>query len=69
MTVIPEKVMCLCLIVMVTSRVGPKHSERARSLGVDRYLGKPYAEQELVGHIRALLDAATTTSARASTGT
>ena len=56
-------------IVMVTSRVGPKHSERARALGVDRYLGKPYAEQELIGHIRALLDTAAASPARVSTGT
>ena len=56
-------------IVMVTSRVGPKHSERARLLGVDRYLGKPYAEQELVGHIRTLLDTAANSATQASTGT
>jgi len=38
-------------IVMITSRTGEKHRERARSLGVDQYLGKPYQEDELLDTI------------------
>jgi chemosensory pili system protein ChpA (sensor histidine kinase/response regulator) len=36
---------------MITSRTGEKHRERARSLGVDQYLGKPYQEDELLDTI------------------
>jgi chemosensory pili system protein ChpA (sensor histidine kinase/response regulator) len=42
-------------IVMITSRIAEKHRNRARELGVDRYLGKPYQEAELLGHLRELL--------------
>jgi chemosensory pili system protein ChpA (sensor histidine kinase/response regulator) len=35
-------------IIMITSRTGDKHRERAFSLGVDRYLGKPYQEAQLL---------------------
>jgi len=42
-------------IIMITSRTGQKHRERAEGIGVDRYLGKPYQETELMEHIRALL--------------
>ncbi|MGS5085417.1 Hpt domain-containing protein [Hydrogenophaga sp. A37] len=40
-------------VIMITSRIAEKHREHARELGVDHYLGKPYAEDELlalVGH-------------------
>ncbi|HEY5633059.1 MAG TPA: response regulator [Burkholderiaceae bacterium] len=40
-------------IVMITSRTADKHREYAASLGVNVYLGKPYAEDELLGHIEA----------------
>ncbi|KTT50252.1 chemotaxis protein [Pseudomonas oryzihabitans] len=42
-------------IVMITSRTGEKHRERALSLGVDEYLGKPYQESELLAHIHRLV--------------
>jgi len=29
-------------IIMITSRTGQKHKDRAMAIGVDRYLGKPY---------------------------
>jgi chemosensory pili system protein ChpA (sensor histidine kinase/response regulator) len=35
-------------IIMITSRTGVKHRERAMALGVDYYLGKPYQEAELL---------------------
>ncbi|MGC1954416.1 MAG: Hpt domain-containing protein [Gammaproteobacteria bacterium] len=42
-------------IIMITSRTGEKHRERALKIGVDRYLGKPYGEQELITGIQELL--------------
>lgn len=42
-------------IIMITSRTGEKHRERAFSLGVNRYLGKPYQEDTLLENIRELL--------------
>ena len=42
-------------IIMITSRTGQKHTERARQIGIDRYLGKPYHEGELLDNINALL--------------
>jgi chemotaxis protein histidine kinase CheA/ActR/RegA family two-component response regulator len=38
-------------IIMITSRTADKHREFARELGVDVYLGKPYQEDELLGHL------------------
>ena len=38
-------------IIMITSRIAEKHREHAVELGVDHYLGKPYAEEELLGLI------------------
>jgi len=43
-------------IIMITSRTGDKHRQRAMQIGVNRYLGKPFQEAELMEHIRALLD-------------
>ncbi len=43
-------------IVMITSRTGDKHRQRAREIGVDRYLGKPYQEHELLALIREMLE-------------
>jgi chemosensory pili system protein ChpA (sensor histidine kinase/response regulator) len=37
---------------MITSRIAEKHRELARELGVDHYLGKPYAEDALVDLVR-----------------
>ncbi len=42
-------------IVMITSRTGEKHRDRALSLGVNEYLGKPYQESELLAHIHRLV--------------
>jgi chemosensory pili system protein ChpA (sensor histidine kinase/response regulator) len=41
-------------IVMITSRTADKHRNRALELGVDRFLGKPYQEEELLGAIGEL---------------
>jgi len=35
-------------IVMITSRTGDKHRQRALSIGVNAYLGKPYQDDELI---------------------
>jgi len=42
-------------IIMITSRTGEKHRARAFELGVDRYLGKPYQESDLLDNIYSLL--------------
>lgn len=42
-------------IIMITSRTGEKHREHAFSLGVNKYLGKPYQEDSLLANIRELL--------------
>ncbi len=42
-------------IIMITSRTGEKHRERAMLLGVQGYLGKPYQEVELMRNVFALL--------------
>ncbi|MEJ2575687.1 MAG: hybrid sensor histidine kinase/response regulator, partial [Gammaproteobacteria bacterium] len=42
-------------IVMITSRTGDKHRDRALELGVRRYLGKPYQEAELLENIYSVL--------------
>ena len=41
-------------IIMITSRTGDKHRNRAKEVGVERYLGKPYNESELLAHIKDL---------------
>ncbi len=42
-------------IIMISSRTGKKHRERARDLGVNQFLGKPYQDSELLENIEALL--------------
>ena len=42
-------------IIMITSRTGEKHRERAFQIGVQRYLGKPYQEPELLRNVYDLL--------------
>ena len=42
-------------IIMITSRTGEKHRERAFSLGVTHYMGKPFQEAELLANIEALI--------------
>jgi chemosensory pili system protein ChpA (sensor histidine kinase/response regulator) len=43
-------------IIMITSRTGDKHRQRAFDIGVDRYLGKPYQEAELLMQINEVLE-------------
>jgi chemosensory pili system protein ChpA (sensor histidine kinase/response regulator) len=42
-------------IIMITSRTGEKHRQRAFEIGVQRYLGKPYQEHELLRNVFELL--------------
>lgn len=42
-------------IIMITSRTGEKHRERAFELGVNKYLGKPYQEDVLLSNIQELI--------------
>jgi chemosensory pili system protein ChpA (sensor histidine kinase/response regulator) len=42
-------------IIMITSRTGEKHRQRAFEIGVQRYLGKPYQEHELMRNVFELL--------------
>lgn len=43
-------------IVMITSRTGQKHRDRAMSIGVNEYLGKPFQEQELLETIESMTE-------------
>ncbi len=45
-------------IIMITSRTGEKHRERAFNIGVDKYMGKPYQEELLLSNIQELLEKA-----------
>ena len=45
-------------IIMITSRAGAKHRDRALQLGVNLYMTKPYQEDELVKNINAMLSRA-----------
>ena len=38
-------------IIMITSRTADKHRDRAFSLGVNEYMGKPFREEELLAHL------------------
>jgi chemosensory pili system protein ChpA (sensor histidine kinase/response regulator) len=42
-------------IIMITSRTGEKHRQRALEIGVERYLGKPYQEDELLRNVQEVL--------------
>jgi len=42
-------------IIMITSRTGEKHRDKAMELGVDKYLGKPFQESDLLDNIYTLL--------------
>lgn len=42
-------------IIMITSRAGTKHRQKAFDLGVDMYMSKPYQEDELYKNIDTLL--------------
>ena len=41
-------------IIMITSRTGQKHRDRAASIGVNIYMGKPFTETDLMGNIAVL---------------
>ena len=41
-------------VIMITSRIAQKHRDHAGELGVDHYLGKPYAEEDLLALDRPL---------------
>lgn len=43
-------------IIMITSRTGQKHRDRAMTIGVNMYMGKPYNETELLENIHSLLN-------------
>ena len=45
-------------IIMITSRTADKHRNRAIELGVDRFLGKPYQEDELLQSLRSVIASA-----------
>lgn len=42
-------------IIMITSRSGDKHRDRAMQIGVNRYLIKPFQEDDLVRNLRAVM--------------
>src|SRR5690606_9224487 len=42
-------------IIMITSRTGEKHRNRAMEIGVNSYLGKPFQETELLEEIAKLV--------------
>ncbi|MGB5261066.1 MAG: Hpt domain-containing protein [Gammaproteobacteria bacterium] len=42
-------------IIMITSRTGDKHRERAKQIGVQHYLGKPYQESDLLNSIHEII--------------
>ncbi len=42
-------------IIMITSRTGEKHRDRALAIGVNEYLGKPYQESTLLEAIQQLV--------------
>jgi chemosensory pili system protein ChpA (sensor histidine kinase/response regulator) len=44
-------------IIMITSRTADKHRNRAAELGVERFLGKPYQEDELLQSLRTVTTA------------
>ncbi|HEX5352741.1 MAG TPA: Hpt domain-containing protein [Rhodanobacteraceae bacterium] len=43
-------------IIMITSRTGDKHRQRALEIGVERYLGKPYGEADLLRNVNEMLE-------------
>lgn len=42
-------------IIMITSRTGDKHRQRAIDIGVNEYMGKPYTEIDLLENIEKLI--------------
>jgi chemosensory pili system protein ChpA (sensor histidine kinase/response regulator) len=45
-------------IIMITSRTGAKHKEKAMKIGVNQYLGKPFQEDDLLSNINQILHTA-----------
>jgi len=45
-------------IIMITSRTGTKHKDKAMEIGVNKYLGKPFQEDDLVSNINDILHTA-----------
>jgi chemosensory pili system protein ChpA (sensor histidine kinase/response regulator) len=43
-------------IIMISSRTGQKHQDHARTLGINRFLGKPFQENELLAAIDQLAE-------------
>lgn len=43
-------------IIMITSRTGEKHRQRAMDVGVNVYMGKPYNDATLLENIGTLID-------------
>jgi chemosensory pili system protein ChpA (sensor histidine kinase/response regulator) len=41
-------------VIMVTSRSTEKHRQQAKAAGVNRYLTKPFSEDELMGYVQEL---------------
>lgn len=44
-------------IIMITSRTGDKHRDRALAIGVNQYLGKPFQEADLLDSIHDIIGA------------
>ncbi len=42
-------------IIVITSRTGDKHRARGEQIGIERYLGKPYQEAELLEAIKEIV--------------
>ena len=42
-------------IIMITSRTGQKHRDRAEAIGVNIYMGKPFTETDLIENIDTLI--------------
>ncbi|MEI6413341.1 MAG: Hpt domain-containing protein [Pseudomonadota bacterium] len=42
-------------IIVITSRTGEKHRERALEIGVNRYMGKPFEENDLIATLQTLV--------------
>lgn len=43
-------------IIMITSRTGDKHRQRAMDIGVNHYMGKPFQEADLLNSIKEILN-------------
>lgn len=54
-TMMNDPELSLIPIIMITSRTGEKHKNKAKKLGVKRYLGKPFIEEDLTSCIKELL--------------